>query len=77
MLQFAVTFQWHSRPLHRKGRIKYTSVVFAAHDMTEAYRLARTDGLQRFPRHRWHVSACIQLPQPSPIISGPFTAQPL
>lgn len=64
MRYFKITFQYHSRPLFRKGRLKQCSVTFAASNITDAYRLALDDGAARFPRHTWQVLSCEELPAP-------------
>jgi hypothetical protein len=58
---FEVTYEWHTRPRFKRGRLKQCKVTFAASDQTEAYRLAQEDGTKRFPRHRWQVVSCEEL----------------
>jgi hypothetical protein len=65
MRYFSITFEWHTRPLYRKGRVKQCSVVFAAENQTQAYELAREDGNRRFPRHKWKVVGCEELTVPN------------
>ena len=67
MKYFRVTFEWHTRPRYRQGRVKTCQVTFAASNRTDAYKLAKEDGNTRFPRHRWRVIYCEDL---TPTIGG-------
>jgi hypothetical protein len=61
MRYFRITFEWHTRPRYRAGRVKTCQVTFAASNQTDAYKLAQEDGKNRFPRHRWKVLYCEEL----------------
>ena len=65
MRYFSIEFEWHTRPLYRKGRLKTCKIAFAANDQTEAYRLAQEAGKTRFPRHKWKVIGCEELTVPN------------
>jgi hypothetical protein len=65
MRYFSIEYEWYSRPLYRKGKLKTAKKTFAASDQTEAYRLAQEDGKQNFPRHRWKIIGCLELTVPS------------
>lgn len=61
MRYFSVEFEWHTRPRFRKGRLRTCKVAIAAEDQTQAYVLAKLEGAQKFPRHRWKVVSCDEL----------------
>jgi hypothetical protein len=61
MRYFRITYEWHSRPRYREGRLGTCQVTFAASNQTDAYKLAQDDGKIRFPRHRWRVLYCEEL----------------
>ena len=65
MKYWTITFEWHTRPRFRKGRIRTCKVAFAAHDLTEVYVVAKKDGETRFPRHNWRIIGCEELTVPS------------
>lgn len=61
MRYYRITYEWHSRPRFRAGRLKTTQVTFAASNQIDAYKLAQEEGKKMFPRHRWKVVYCEDL----------------
>ena len=52
MRYFEITYEWHSRPLYRKGRLRRDAFTFAGENVTDAYKLAVEEGKKKFPRHQ-------------------------
>jgi hypothetical protein len=61
MRYFEITYEWHSRPLYRKGRLRRDAFTFAGENVTDAYKLAVEEGKKKFPRHKWQVVACREI----------------
>jgi hypothetical protein len=64
MRYFRFEFEWHTRPMFRKGRDRKCAAVFAAANYEDALFLAIQEGKSRFPRHKWKLSICTELTAP-------------
>lgn len=67
MKYFEIEYEYKTRPLFRKGRLKTCSIPFAAKDITQAYELAKVEGDKRFRRHKWRILQAKELTVPNAI----------
>lgn len=75
MRYWSIEFEWKTRPMFRKGRLKRRKVAFAAEEQTQLYELARAEAKRLFPRHRWAIVGCEELTvAPKPEARSPDTA---
>lgn len=57
--RFTVTYEFKTRPLYRKGKLRRESVCFIAKNITQAYELAKSEAEQRFHRRKWKIVSCV------------------
>ena len=52
---FQIIYEWHTRPLYRRGRAERGKLVVAHADEREALAYAKEDLATQLPRHRWQI----------------------
>jgi len=58
---FLVVFRYKTRPRYRKGTWKDEERIFAAENLNEALRLAKSYAEQKY-RSQWIVDVCSEIP---------------
>ena len=65
MKPFLTVFRYKTRPRYRKGSWKDEEKVFAARDLSEALRLAKTYAESKY-RSEWVLDVCSELKSAEP-----------